>query len=1649
MLTGPAELTPLTGRSVEAVCEEAGYETKKLDIKVFRHTLMEIREKVKDDNQRQDELVKALQDAGQKVGKTLAWRRKHEGQLVLEIFNAIEERHLNPEIIPEIYAGKYGAEHYLSTCKSKQSLDREDAVGLIIHLACTGGIKLKDVERQVNRLVMIKNTLSSVEEPLWQQSLGMVWFYTVNVFFKDLVFYGKKEYCSDECRNTVLGMMKFGSFFNFAYLLSTDVLNEILLNKNKGCTECLDRSALDFVIGKIQECIDTKQRLALSAQGDKETPQTFIEAASDPVLEKSSKSVKEEGLAGIESDTESAGRAFLGGGLTRKTIIKLLSDEAYESMIDLSELPTLDDYKDETGEIFSDEASVLQYLLLIKTRVHDPEDIVEALRATYRVRDKVSAQDTCLVDAFLCFRMLQYLGDFSKLKNDQGISEYVEKIIDLLREKVIPENIFASMYISLNLLKKSVERLSFLEIMGKDYEDVRSSLFDEVEERKKLESIRVLVERIINDDMNSEKAKALLEEYKLEHTQPLSISGTIADSHEIRLHYEVMVVSWCLMSDIPSKVYVLERAESNLAARKIPLCDEGLLTKMWMVFLVDVFDTVTEECFIRKHKPLFERAYRLVKTAVENGAYEKLSTVKLDLLQAALDTTSSKWIPEDRDVYQLVYNELVSSSKSTRDDEDSFMPADYSSGPEASDEECCGAMGSYDVSVSKKHAVPETVTPQTDAEEEETKKINVTVELVRRLLNDEINEEAAQYATTSIKIEFVLPFDISGSYLDDGEVYMNLLYLLLCWYRPITNACRLAILNNVYFNVVSYDVEDSNKRILLLKLWMRRLVQLADYLTLPDREDDYAACSDQLLQLLKTAVGSNLHEILPTEKRDELHEVLDIIAHTKNSSEARSLLKTVRASEKTIKMPREAGFEDQPGTIEYEGAALVPGEHALSLKSGNASLLPSALEKLREDTGASIAPDSEDTDIEIDDIDNFVDNILGKREFDNQVLVGDLGHSTGKYISFVGERVSLIRNHVTDLLNYLLRIDYEVCEVDDLESALRPVQAAIPNITDEESRQRCARLFMHMMINNVERLHIYEGDDPLDEDEVECLCLFANYLEWCFKNGYDQLFEPKDIDNLLSELNYLASCEYIELSSILKERVDCYLKKSENSDEHKEAITDENFPDSLRRLSIKAIINGFPVSVTKQKISLGMAPCHEVAVKPISRLYDYPSPGRVKTFETHRKSMPIVEIINEHLWPEDGELCEDAIEITQCASCLFHVMGDNQSTASTFRKMFMIAVESSRSIDKAFIIQNLPTSEDSHFHAEVRKGLLYAFFLRVKRQAQFLPGFPKLEREAALISWREGKELRLSEEEKTERKRIAIENEEEYCKLMRVEFFNDFVTGENAGNWRQLPHFTNKMESIFLGFNMPREGGDSHSQGRVMMLSQMAKNALFPGLTAPKSSMGQVSCSRGDIERLMHLFSVQNITIDVNFLSVVFLHYSRRPVSLTYVDLYELSATLLNLLHNDDPIAFWLANDNADMNTIIQIFSALTRESREKLYDFRPESLLSKVHEYMRNRYIKDLMSLTKIRAAASQLVRKPLEEIEWSQLIKLYVQFYYKKGDRRISKVDDKLIDKMLKKLNEKASAILNLEVRRDQCHDECLQAIFWRGLVGSFASK
>ena len=1055
----------------------------------------------------------ALIDVAEFLTHECGWLDQEKKQAVLAMVQAIDAGDLNPDNVLIIEESERLGED-----------PQSDVINKIFNVARFEDLDIKNAVDQLNKLEEIRLDLHYVKFVGLKQVFAKVWFYKVVLCFNSLILSGQPDCCPKKGIDKLMFMMLYGCQNDLQVLLPVDFFEKILkyLNAEKPVERPL--KFCEIIIEKLEKYLQKRQQVesCYSKLSSKEHAQAQAESAT----------ALQEAPQGWDYES------------TKEKVITLLDDPDQEDLIDISSLPKMERFLDEKGNLFPYATYVLQYTWLTGKDITEHAHVMRSLQAIRRSFDQLAPDDRVLVQAFWCYRVFEYLGSFTGIAVEPvTVKRYIDETIDILRkEQKRYENVFASHYLGIKILEDAVGRLEFLKIMGHECEDTRLLLFCELETEKKLASIKLLVDEIVKGNADSKKVQGQSKKYKRDYRKPIMVSGVIADRHELLRNYEMTVISWCDMPDKISRCYILELVKGNLSDNKIPRIDAELLTKVWFVSLIELFDTVTDQSEIRKSYHLFERVYGLIEKAIDNGEHENLSFMYLDILEAALDVTS-QWMPEARRLFQSVFNARMRLSEYP----EAVMPPEPDSDAQTSDEEASGIAGSYDVTVTQTldmsgfalsqspQAGHATLSGKT-VKKNETEKLNQTVHFVQKLLDGFISEKQMRNFTAGCEVTLALPIPISEGVLSDIELNVNFIYLLFCLYRDVPNLSRLEILNHVYHNVFSHGVQDSNKITLLLKLWMRRLLQIADKLKCAD---DYDVCFDLFFDLLKVSVVSHLHKILPYEKLGELQKVLEDIVNKKESEEAKSLLTSVEEIMHPFERSSRAGFKYPSGAFVHDAAAPITAEAGV-LQEGSETRLPTMLKQFSDVGEVSVLPDTsrKNTGIEIDDIDSYVDNILEKREIDNKVQRKDLGHSCGKYISCF-EQGKLSRNHASDMLNYLLRIDYEMCDDDTLRESFRPVQEAIPRITDEDCHMRCAKFFMHQMIENISRL---ADKDYLFEDETECLCVFVNGLEWCLKQGVQKWFSDQVVCDVLAQITTFSSSEEIECSRYMEAKIDEYLK---------------------------------------------------------------------------------------------------------------------------------------------------------------------------------------------------------------------------------------------------------------------------------------------------------------------------------------------------------------------------------------------------------------------------------------------------------------------------------------------------------------------------
>ncbi|WP_211824936.1 hypothetical protein [Kistimonas asteriae] len=833
-------------------------------------------------------------------------------------------------------------------------------------------------------------------------------------------------------------------------------------------------------------------------------------------------------------------------------------------------------------------------------------------------------------------------------------------------------------------------------------------------------------------------------------------------------------------------------------------------------------------------------------------------------------------------------------------------------------------------------------------------KLDKTTQLVSQLVNDEIEDSDAENRTKDEPLNVERALTVTGDEFNSYELHEHFLYVLLCWYRPISNENRLKIFESVLRNVFDQDIFDDDIKDLLLRLLLIRMTQYSDWIT-PQKIKDKDACTNQLLGIVKLSVEHDIQERLPVDWLEVLHVALVSISNAENRKDG--------------------------GEGEIINVALAKGlseSVARSLHSKEAhfsALLPTPVEKISDDESSIESRE----DIEIDDIDSYVDNILMKRESYPPVLMSDLGHTRGKYLSFVGKHKELTHDNVTDILNYLLRVDYEISEAEDVENALRPVQSVIPCIVAGEDHQRCAKLFMHMMMVNLQRLYIYQcAGKSLDEYEVECLELFSGYLNWCFEQGFNQWFERDEVDHVLGVLNYFENRQIILISDSMKIIVDDYVIRRVMDTYYEGENIELESDQSLRHLTLKEIANNaLPASLSPQE-GAEAAICNEIVFAD--------------------KTVPIVEIIEQLLWCEDAQCPIAVCRTTTCASRLFKRIENNALKTRMYRNMFLHAIESHRASETAFVVQNLPESTTSDFHLVVKDGLMYIQQLRLMYLRT-----PTVELQ-----------------DQNSLKGTSIPEGMAMRRYFRAEAFNSALQAKanSPGGAIPLeecgiilgPEWRNQLSGLIL----------SGEVNRVMNLENIAASKPVP---------------------FWRHIDTKDIKVDIKFVCDVCLHYQRQPVEQRDEELYENYKLLVNQFHNDNPEAFWLVNNDKNIQSKIAIFSLLTCESRQNLNEVEPDSLKQVVLDSMCIRYPREDVDIRQIKNQANNLLRRGVRATNWQSLVRIYVQFFYGKSNP-ITKPEIKLMERLENRLQKKSADLLSFDSFDNDYNLSCLEAIYWHKL-------
>ena len=588
-----------------------------------------------------------------------------------------------------------------------------------------------------------------------------------------------------------------------------------------------------------------------------------------------------------------------------------------------------------------------------------------------------------------------------------------------------------------------------------------------------------------------------------------------------------------------------------------------------------------------------------------------------------------------------------------------------------------------------------------EAKRKEASLLEVTMGFVRRLLSGDIDEVTADNHTQGIDIEFTLPLDNVADPLDDFDLNVHFLYLLLCPYRNIPQQKKFDVLAAVFNSLNSRNIDDGQKKQLLTELWMLRLVQSADEVLSALLLQGIAENLDALLTLMSNAISRGWHQMLTSDGLDTLHKTLDYIQTQQSSVTDR------QHTGELLRLVNEANdAQDETGvTAESRGESPEPPAYTGELRELSPQQTESfSLVSEQVSDSAANTPEIQALDTTIEDIDSYVDDLLTESVFNLFGRISDLGHGTESYRSFIDEPASdsLSSEHAREILNYLLRINYQTSDLEELEYALGAVKFSITRLADDVCRKRCAALFTHMLISCLGQLHIGETANPAEQGTANLLQVFADHFSWCIENDFDQLCRLEDVHIAVTRLHELKGFGIVLDSSRLQEKISGYIPTQHEETAMLEPAIQQFSPESLFSLSSVALLDALPVDTVRERLLSGIPPCHQ-----IKQLV------RDKEGRAVYRDVNLHDIIDDLLLPHEGELPDAKIvHAVDCGNCLLNVMGEHAFTANYFRRMFLRAVESERPIDKAIVIQNLPDEEISYLHKSVEYGLDFVMQLQ-------------------------------------------------------------------------------------------------------------------------------------------------------------------------------------------------------------------------------------------------------------------------------------------------------------------------------------------------
>ncbi len=1727
-LQGGAAQSPVKKRTVVSV-DESAPQIPPSKIQIFQRPRMNVDNEVKKESERQFELTKAWKEAGASYSylqKTKEFKQDDEMLAVLDVFDAVDDDDLSSQTVSVLISRKYKKESFWETYINKRTLEKWDVVGIIMHIASFEKLKNDNITKYIERLNRIKDGFDRCSEPLWQQSLGKVWYYKVLNVFKALYLEGKAN-CSDEGRNTVVTMVKFGCVMNLTYLVGDIILNTVLQDMGQKAPAGVEQKVWDFFKKKIGEALNVAK--SLSPQAMKQEAVAADVAKELEKLKMSVGSTQADAAHSAEADKKQA----LADHKTKEVIIAILDDENYERTVDVRHLPSLDFYTDQAGALHSDTASVLQYALLMKTR-QPAADALIPLRAICRRFDTVSSEDKNLIQAFWFFRIIQYLESFSEQSSDDVISsQCVDEMLDLLWEFAIPAKAYRSVYLNSCFLESAVERLDYYQLLGKDCEEIRIEIYKERQEREKLKKIKALANDLINDVYTRERMQVIVEECGVGEYQVLYRSDCLTDSLVLRKYYEEVILTWCGTYADNITFFRLQSIWDALNSKSIRIGDQSLLLKVCFLSMIELFVKVTDKKKIRQNFYLFSDVYGLVKSVMTTELHKKLTYSQLDLLKTALSRTSP-WKRDAGPLHQSVLDAMtdIIVRPGYVSEDYVVMPAQYElATAAASDEESIGSREEYDIQqatwepgeathrdidveqyadnilakresdnpfpvgeltddaecfisfmgeegeLSRDHAKEilhyilrigyeadntellglqlntaqkaiscigneparlrcakllmfmlintlgayrretldagqkelietlythikqcylrsydtffsrdeadyfvnilhyfkihkhlsfeydhearlarhgeevqrflEEVNLARAAEEAKRKEaypLEVTMGFVRRLLSGDIDEVTADNHTQGIDIEFILPLENVADPLDDFDLNVHFLYLLLCPYRNIPQQKKFDVLAAVFNSLNSRNIDDGQKKQLLTELWMLRLVQSADDVLSALLLQRAAENLDTLLTLMSNAIGRGWHQLLTSDGLDTLHKTLDYIQTQQSSDTDR------QHTEELLRLVNEAfAAQDETGvTAELRGKPSEPPASTGELRELSPQQTESfSLVSEQVSDSAANTPDNQALDTTIEDIDRYVDDLLTENVLNLFGRISDLGHDTERYRSFIDVPASdpLSREHASDILNYLLRINYQTSSWQQLEYALGAVKFSIPRLTDDACQKRCAALFTHMLLSCLGQLHIGEESEPAEQETATLLQVFADHVSWCIENAFDQLCNRDDVHIALTRLHEWDSLGIVALSSCLKEKISGHIQTQPEKTAMMEPDIPHSSPESLFSLSSVALLDALPVDTVRERLLSDIPPCHQI--KQLVR--------DKKTGETVYRDVNLQDMIDDLLLPHDGELPDAKIvEAVECGTCLLNVMGDHAFTANYFRRMFLRAVESERPIDKAIVIQNLPDDEMSYLHKSVESGLGFV------TQLQYLQ----------------------SEGGKSAGEPETDDAQKAYRRLVRVEAYERYLEDYKCD--LDISNYLNDSVGIF---------------------------------------------------------------IDTQFLSIVYMHYWRLSDSPVFETIRTLIEEVINNLHNDDPNAFWERNQRANMHEKVEIFTSLDGASRKKLKQCYPQSLKYAVIEDMHSLYPREEgLDINVIRETIKSLEKQDTAEIAWDRLIKLCIQFGYVVNLSKLTQGQKKLKAILKGMLREKSDAIQKGAITTDYDDNVVyLQSIFCQDLLES----